>query len=105
MSVAYFVNSGWYFTIWLLFYARAKELTVKLYLSWRFSSMHSVYQYTFFLIYQKLYDEDMNELFTFNVSEFKNSMRCMQSILLLSGMPRKIKILSFKGAYYIKAYT
>lgn len=47
----------------------------------------------------------MNELFTFNVSEFKNSMRCMQSILLLSGMPRKIKILSFKGAYYIKAYT
>lgn len=47
----------------------------------------------------------MNELFTFNVSEFKNSMHCMQSILLLSGMPRKIKILSFKGAYYIKAYT
>lgn len=52
-----------------------------------------------------MYDEDMNELFTFNVSEFKNSMRCMQSILLLSGMPRKILSLSFKGAYYIKAYT
>lgn len=104
MSVAYFVNSGWYFTIWLLFYARAKELTVKLYCP-GVSAQCILYTRILFLIYQKLYDEDMNELFTFNVSEFKNSMRCMQSILLLYGMPRKIKILSFKGAYYIKAYT